>query len=241
MLLPSIIEKYNKKLSLLYRNEIFNLEDEKVIQYLESLEGGNKKYLEIGSGLGRFTEIVNKKFNYDITCIEKNSELAEVTSENKINTINKDFLRNNFLDNYFDIIHCSHFIEHFTYPAIIFILEEIIRILKIGGSIIIRSPLPNKYFYNDIDHVRPYPPDAIFSYFKNCQQQKTGKNRIDFLNVYYKRPAPIDHQCFFLPAHIITHRNIIRKIFELIVIAFWIKFKHPQGKKTGYILIGKKL
>ena len=85
------------------------------------------------------------------------------------------------------IVHCSHLIEHFKYPEVAQVIDELLRVTKIGGICIIRSPLMWEYFYCDLDHVRPYPPEAIISYFNNDQQQRKGQSKIQVLNIWYRK------------------------------------------------------
>ena len=135
-----------------------------------------------------------------------------------------------FSDNSFDIMHCSHVIEHFGYPAITQALDELFRVAKINGYVIIRSPFMHPGFYNDIDHVRPYPPKTIMQYFNHKQQQKTSAQKIKIISEFH-RPEPYEINSNF---KIITRVNYLLKLI-------WSKFGWPRGISSGYAAIFQKL
>ncbi len=226
------------KLNFLYLKQKFvdeasNQEDKPIIDFLEKLENSKTwKYLEVGSGLGRFALKIHKNYkNIDIECVEINPDLAKGTSDLGLKTIIADVISLPYPSESFDIVHCSHVIEHFKYPEISQVLDQLHRITKPGGYIIIRSPLMHPDFYLDIDHVRPYPPETILNYFKNRQQQKVGKGNLKVVTCWYrKQNYKIFNNC---------NSNI--KYFINMVLAFlWTYIKFPFSKKNGYILIVQK-
>lgn len=157
-----------------------NNEDYEVLNFLKGLSKKNQfQYLEIGSGFGRFPLKIKDLFkNLDIECLEINPDLAKITEASGLKTTVNDAVNLPFDGESFDILHCSHIIEHFKYPDVINFLDELIRITKNKGYIIIRSPLMSPDFYLDIDHIRPYPPETILNYFNNAQQQKVGVGNV---------------------------------------------------------------
>lgn len=223
-------------------------EDLPVIKFLDTLDK-NKSYslLEVGSGLCRFVNKIKLLYpNIEITCYEINKDLANKAQEYGFNTINDNFLNNTIEENKYDIVHCSHVIEHFKYPEITFVIDELLRITKTGGSCIIRSPLMWKDFFNDIDHVRIYPPDAIIAYLRNEQQQKKGKNEVCIMNIWYrtlpKQYLLIDKSFLIYGIPFIRtflNRYIIPKINHKFV-KLWNKYRYPASKPNGYVMIVKK-
>jgi ubiquinone/menaquinone biosynthesis C-methylase UbiE len=222
-------EKYIKK--------SYDREDNLVIDFLDGFkENGlavNFEYLEAGSGLGRFALIVKDRYkNFSLTCLEINPKLAEKTEKMGIKTEIGNVVATNFQNEKFDIVHCSHVIEHFSYPAIAQLLDELLRITKKEGCLIIRSPLMHKKFYTDLDHVRPYPPESIMNYFNNAQQQKNSNYRIKEIGRSYRKEAmTIDN---FYNNRIITFINLVLKML-------WIYLGMPSSKPDGYCLILKKI
>jgi len=222
-----IIEFTEKK----YSQNSFQNEDRIVFNFLKKFSNRKLEYLEAGSGTGRFPEILSKKYpNLLIKCIEINKELVNITKAKGLDTIQGNIIETTFKDSEFDIVHCSHVIEHLGYPQIADTLDELVRIIKKDGYLIIRSPLMYPGFYFDIDHVRPYPPESIFNYFNNVQQQKTGKNKIKKIKIWYRREAL---SLNFSP-------NVIKRLINFSFRIMWTYIRFPFSKRNGYILILKK-
>lgn len=220
-----ILEEYNKK--------TLKEEDFPVLDFLRKLPSQKKySYLEVGAGLARFPLLVKEEEKLptlDITCLEINRELAERASGKGLKAVSGSVLALPFETGTFDIIHASHLIEHFGYPDITKVLDEIFRVVKTGGYVIIRSPLMHHGFYNDIDHVRPYSPKCIMQYFENMQQQKKGDAGVKLVTNWNRREA-MTFSCSF-PG--VWHVNMLLKILL-------IRFGYPRSRPNGYVAIFQK-
>ena len=106
----------------------------------EKLKKENVKFLDLGCGnlsVGKYLK--NKLSNVDYLGIDFSDSSAILSQK-----LNLNFLKHTFdsplpIDsNSFDIIYFSHVIEHLFYPDIM--LEEIYRILKDDGYLIIGTP-----------------------------------------------------------------------------------------------------
>ena len=106
----------------------------------EKLKKENVKFLDLGCGnlsVGKYLK--NKLSNIDYLGIDFSDSSAILSQK-----LNLNFLKHTFdsplpIDsNSFDIIYFSHVIEHLFYPDIM--LEEIYRILKDDGYLIIGTP-----------------------------------------------------------------------------------------------------
>lgn len=220
-----------------YDRESFNHEDKIVLTHLESILKNKKsklKFLEVGSGAGRFASKIKRKYSskIDITCIEINTELARVTQKNGLKTINADITKIGLGKNNYDIVHCSHVIEHFGYPEVIHLLDKLFAAAKVGGDLIIRTPLMHNNFFLDIDHVRPYPPDTILNYYQNIQQQVVGKIKIAELTRWYRNP----------PMQISFAKNRLLVIISNSLLKLsWTLLKFPCGRADGYVSVFRKL
>ena len=229
-------------------SELRDNEDSSIIELFERLDR-QKKYtlLEVGSGLCRFVKKIKKLFpNITITCVEINKDLAIIAAEEGCNVYNINFLKNNIETNSFDIVHCSHMIEHFGYPEIRLVLDELFRITKRDGFLIIRSPLMWEHFYDDLDHVRPYPPESIINYLYNPQQQAVSKSALNVVRIWYRTQPKVHSRIdysnwlycirpirLFYNKHILILRN---KHLE----KMWKKYRWPASKPNGYVLILQK-
>lgn len=230
MKLNSIFLKQKEK----FINEANNHEDWEVVKFLNTLEKNKTwQYLEIGSGMGRFPLKIRNIFtNLNIECLEVNPDLVKITSDQGLETIVGDALHLPYSDESFDVIHCSHVIEHFKYPEVTELLDQLTRVVKTTGYIIIRSPLWHSDFYLDIDHVRPYPPETILNYFKNRQQQKVGQGDFKIIKCWYRRQN----------LKIFNVGSSKTKYFVNALLAFlWTYIRFPFSKKNGYVLILQKV
>ncbi len=219
------------KLLGFYGKKSAKREDQIVLNFLHKINNKDKLYIEIGAGLGRFISLVKRLYQFQCYALEINKDLAKKVEQMGIETYNINFLDNELPENHFDIVHCSHVIEHVAYPKIIEFLDELIRITKPNGHIIIRSPLLSADFFTCIDHIRPYPPKAILDYYSNPQQQVTGKHSISAVKIKLRRGAyqinPYSYNPFF---------RAINLFFKL----SWSIFRFPFSRPNGYTAIFTK-
>lgn len=223
--------KLTKKIYAAYFNEATARENAPVISFLHSLPP-NSKYLELASGLGRFPlylRSVMPKLN--ITCFEINESLTHNTQAVGIPTIVGNILTSDLGEEVYDVIHCSHIIEHFGYPDITHVLDAVLRATKTGGHIIIRTPLMHYGFYKEIDHIRPYPPESIFNYYNGPQQQKIGAYSVREVSRWYRTAVVQLH--FFEGYKLMFYFNLLLK-------ALWVYIRFPFSRRTGYVLILQK-
>lgn len=220
-------------------------EDTSIIELFEKLDHQkNYKLLEVGSGLCRFVKKIHKLFpNITISCVEINNNLAKIAENEGCKVYNTNFLENDIESDSFDIVHCSHVIEHFDYPKVRLVIDELLRITKTDGFLIIRSPLMWEHFYDDLDHVRPYPPQSIINYLYNPQQQTVGKNKINIVRTWYRTCPiechPIDRSnwaYFFTPIRLFYNKYILPN-FNNCLKSLWNKYRWPATKPNGYVLI----
>lgn len=76
-----------------------------------------------------------------------------------------------FSDESFDCIVSDNVIEH-LYPEDAYtMLEEIKRLLRKDGILILKTPLP-KIIWNSFWHIKPYPPASIQKLFRKNSREK---------------------------------------------------------------------
>lgn len=228
----SLLRSAIKHLHERYLAASFEREDRVVRSVFENDRSTQLTVLEAGSGLGRFAQDLQMRFpNLRLTCVEINPALVESTRALGLNVVQGDVRHLPFAKESFDVIHCSHVIEHLAYPDVTDALDAFMRLLKPNGRLIIRTPLLSPTFYNDIDHIRPYPPQSILNYFHNQQQQKQGCGRIEVERLWYRTP-PV-HVHFPRLERLSIHLNTLFR-------GLWTIFPHIHGRADGYVLIFKK-
>ena len=222
------IAELNRK----YIKETKKREDAPVINLLHSLPKEPLSYLELAAGTGRFPLLLSRDpslEHIDITCIDISKDLVDALTSSGLNAVQGDVRSLPFDMGSFDVVHASHIIEHFGYPDISDVLDEMFRVLKKGGYLIVRSPLMHPNFFNDLDHIRPYPPKSVLQYYANEQQQKTGKGEIKLISNWNRRQTA--HIALPLPG-ITRVNNLLKKL--------WIKYGWPRGRANGYVAVFQK-
>ena len=120
--------------------------------------------LDIGSGLCNYfpdnvIESKNKYFACDLS-----DDLKEFLKKRGIKFIQGDMVKDNLIlkENSFDIIICSHVIEHIEEPSNL--LFEINKLLKISGILFLKTPdakVVKWNFFNDFTHRKPYTKNSL--------------------------------------------------------------------------------
>lgn len=213
----------------LFIAEMYRNEDAPVLTFLsQKFNSRPFSYWEVGSGLGRFPRLIKSKFpKAEILCLEINSDLAKITRKNGLKTV-VGTITDPKINQVFDVVHCSHVIEHFGFPKVAQVLDEMLKRTKIGGFLIIRSPLMHPGFYKDIDHVRPYPPQSIVTYLNLKQQQRTSSFEARQVLRFERREALQIGYFYQFP---------LMRILNYLLKLSWIKFKKPADRPNGYVLI----
>jgi ubiquinone/menaquinone biosynthesis C-methylase UbiE len=126
------------------------------------LDGSTReKVLDIGAGDGTFAEFCERK---DFFLFEGNPETVKSLSKRFPNVVEGKLPQLPYEDEFFDVIHMSHVIEHLQPEDVYKTLKEMDRCCKHGGAIVISAPLLWSGFYNDLSHIKPYPPESFVKY-----------------------------------------------------------------------------
>jgi SAM-dependent methyltransferase len=118
---------------------------------------GCSRILDVGCGHGYFAENDIQR----IIGVDSNPESVRACQRKNITCFQTNVLSLPFKDDEFDGVYCAHLIEHFSLDDVQTLLSELDRVLKLNGVLVIKTPMPNKFFYDDPTHVRPYPPAAL--------------------------------------------------------------------------------
>lgn len=180
-----------------YKRHRLEVDDKRAISFFR--QSSCNEILDVGCGNGRFLKLC-MEHGFKALGLERNPETIHVVAEaNDPPLVNGDALSLPFHEQSFSGVHCSHLIEHFPPDEAYRLLEELGRVLAIGGVLIIRTPLLWKHFYDDFTHVKPYYPNALLSYLchrggqhsRNSMQHRFELIRLiyRYLPLYYRQPA----------------------------------------------------
>tara|TARA_B100001989_G_scaffold211562_1_gene161004 strand:+ start:1624 stop:2367 length:744 start_codon:yes stop_codon:yes gene_type:complete len=145
-------------------SSIANYQLDQLINNYFSCSPKGLNILDIGSGLCNYypenvIESRNKYFACDLS-----DDLKEFLKKRGIKFIQGDMVKDNLAlkENSFDIIICSHVIEHIEEPSNI--LFEINKLLKISGILFLKTPdikVVKWNFFNDFTHIKPYTKNSL--------------------------------------------------------------------------------
>lgn len=203
--------------------------------YRYSYEKLSKKenILDLGCGIGHFLTLGSNS----ITGIDANHESLKEAKTISNRLVQGNILKLPFLETSFDGINCSHVIEHFNPDDAYQLLLEMNRVLKIGGTLVISTPVLWKGFFEDFTHIKPYYPEAIMHYYGRQKIQTTK----DIINCIYEieelkwRYAKVPLGTLLLP------RAGILNTLLMLLTQFFSKMGFGRYARTGYTMTLKKL
>ena len=135
------------------RNQLLN---QKAFSYLKKA----KKILDVGCGMGTFIKNSPKT----IIGIDTNQATLKKCQKEGYQVKLGSATKIPFKASTFDGLHCAHVIEHLNPKDAYQFLKEVSRVLKPGGTFVLRTPLLWSGFYHNLTHIKPYPPQAIKRY-----------------------------------------------------------------------------
>lgn len=188
--------------------------------------------LDVGPGDGSFAKYCNRN---DFFMYEGNPKSAENLKHNYSNTTHGQLPKLPFEDSMFDLIHMSHVIEHLQPQEVYDTLKEFDRCCKSGGAIVISAPLLWKGFYDDLSHIKPYPPASYFKYLSNL---RTNPTRESISNAYKVERLQYRYQSE--PSKIRFRRK--SDFFQKVIykLGTYIKQSESLYTETGYTLVLRK-
>ena len=196
----------------------------------------DSKILDIGCGDGGFAKYIDRPDTYMID-----------GNEDSINAIKSDFKNAicaklpilPYEDNFFDLIHTSHVVEHLEPQELYDLLKEVDRCLKPEGHLVISAPLLWSKFYNDLSHIKPYNPQVFRIYL--CSNTDTRRTRtvisdsyIQIDEIYRYNILPYE-ESEFIP----KHKYLSRILFFINRFKYFIGIRKIE--KSGYTIVLRKL
>lgn len=191
------------------------------------------RILDLGCGIGYFLKLGGN----NIVGIDANYGSLKEAKKCSTKLVQGNILKLPFLDASFDGINCSHVIEHFNPDDAYQLLVEMNRVLKIGGTLIISTPVLWKGFFEDFTHIKPYYPEAIMHYYGRQKIQTTK----EIISCIYEieelkwRYAKIPLEALLLP------RASILNTLLMLLAKFFSNMGFGKYARTGYTMILNKL
>ena len=158
-----------------------------LLRFLRQLDlGPDHAILAVGCGFGDRLKIMRSE-GFNAAGVDINRRAVQANRDNGFSC----FLPDEFdrTEGLYDVVLMSHIIEHFAPDELLEFMDHYFDRLKGGGHLIVMTPLLWSRFYDDFDHVRPYPPKALAKVFchENPQAQHQSRNRLELLAVGIRR------------------------------------------------------
>ncbi len=188
--------------------------------------------LDIGAGDGAFAKHFERN---DFYLFDGNPISVDTLKKDYPNTVLGRLPNLPFEGAFFDVIHCSHVIEHLHPNEFYETLKEIDRCLSTGGTLIISAPLLWEGFYDDLSHVKPYSPSVIERYLSHGDSSNATSEIISDRyktqkKVYRTYRQPLS-QAIELGS-ITTLNKVVRKVLHML--------KATVIVKNGYTIVLSK-
>jgi SAM-dependent methyltransferase len=155
--------RYQKTLSALEtlgRNVLIsNKSKQKEYNFVWKHLSACEKILDVGCGAGLLFHYAPEK----IIGIDINPHNVDLCKSNGFNAFVGDALKLNFDDNSFDGVHSSHVMHIFNSDQAMTFIKELCRVCRPGGKIVVTTKHDTKYFWQNPENSRPYPPCVFYS------------------------------------------------------------------------------
>jgi len=115
----------------------------------------NSSIVDVGCGDGVALQVFKKLGFTTVMGVDMNREKIKVAKETGYEVLEADMQNlNMFKAGQFDIVYCSHTLEHAYYPSKV--LKEFNRILKSNGELYVVLPYPDTNYLDEEGHVAKY-------------------------------------------------------------------------------------
>jgi len=158
------VEGFNKPLNVTWQHKLLQ-------KHLTS----KSKLLDIGCAAGRLSQVIKNKDNY--YGVEYNEDLIKFANSQGLKVKHCDLTKDKlpFKDNTFDVVWFRHVIEHLQVREQVSVMQEIYRVLKKDGVVIVFGPTPyNWFFWDNCTHVRPCTHGQLETLAKDCKFMQTS-------------------------------------------------------------------
>ena len=196
------------------------------------------RILDIGAGHGDFASYIDFEDIYLIEGNTKNYELIKQRWQNVYEHVLPKKMP--FRDNFFQVIHSSHLIEHFYPEQLYEFLADVDRILDKGGYLIISTPLFWEGFFDDLSHIRPYSPAVIEHYLTKKEHSNVPRTRLTISGQYEVLELQYRYHLRAVPIINISWSNNFLKKLTYRLTQFLRNHNVGVWEKTGYTIVFRK-
>lgn len=190
--------------------------------------------IDVGCGKGRNLEALRRLGFSNVIGVDVNPELVQIVKQKGYSGLTAQEFDARFKGTYADVILLSHIVEHFEYRPLLDFLGTYLDRLKVGGSMVVVTPLMSDMFYNDFDHVKPYLPLGFSMVFARETEQIQGQSDhvLSLQDIrFYRAPFRLQwYRVFYVPGAS-TWPLWINRVLRLL----FLLSKGGVGRRSGWI------
>jgi len=130
------------------------------------------RVLDAGGGNGDFARVTGRT---DIHILDSNPVSVEKLKNSYPNARLGSVTDMPYEAESFDVIHCSHVVEHLQPEDVYLFMKGASVCLKDGGYLIVSAPTMWYGFYDDLSHIKPYNANVFIHYL--CGENRSPRTR----------------------------------------------------------------
>jgi 2-polyprenyl-3-methyl-5-hydroxy-6-metoxy-1,4-benzoquinol methylase len=146
----------------------------------------DQKVLDVACGYGRKMKWLRED-GVNVEGVDINPHLVDSARESGFVAHTLDEF--NRSSEQYDAMLMAHIVEHFSPADLLEFMDGYLDRLKVGGHLVISTPLMWPNFYNDFDHTKPFYPTAFIMVFSQpvSQVQYHSRNRLRLIDMGLRR------------------------------------------------------
>lgn len=138
----------------------YNDEARQLARLLAPLDRSSR-ILDVGCGTGRNLALLKALGFANVRGVDVNESLVADARARGFACVSVRELTREPAAAEYDVLLMAHVIEHFEHTKLVEFIDAYLGRLRSGGVLLVVTPLPNRVFYSDFDHVRPYLPMGL--------------------------------------------------------------------------------
>ncbi|GEM_PF-882761 len=216
----------------------------KIIEFIDRYSSQEKKsckILDVGCGYGKKLQPLQEA-GYDVLGVDVNPQLIAANRAKGLNCLTVEEFEG--YGEQFDLLLMSHIIEHFPPGELKEFMDSYLERLKMGGYLIIATPLLSDLFYEDFDHIKPYYPQGILMVFGDRyddQVQYTSHHKLRLQDLWIRRRPYIPQ---FHKGRYMSRGTGQNKVFLVWVVALILLYRLSFrfiGQTDGWVGVFQKV
>lgn len=169
----------------------YDPEHQKILDLFEHIRSKNQdscSVLDMGCGFGRNLRVLSSR-GFEVLGVDYSPQIVRQNQAEGLPCLSLEDFSKEQKRRTFDIVLMSHVIEHLLPQDLLAFFDSHLEYLKVGGHLIIATPLLRMHFYDDFDHIRPYPPRSLEMIFgaDGAQLKQRSRHRLCLIDLWFRK------------------------------------------------------